>query len=87
MKRREFIGVIGACAAWPSIVRAQQQQPTLGVLSSSAMADWVIKAFRQGLGEGGYVEGRNLTVVYRSAENHFDRLPALAAELAKARSR
>jgi putative ABC transport system substrate-binding protein len=82
MKRREFIALVGLSAAWPNVLRAQQQ-PTLGVLSSGAMADWVSKALRQGLEEGGYVEGRNLTVVYRSAENQFDRLPTLAAELAK----
>jgi putative ABC transport system substrate-binding protein len=82
MKRREFIALVGLSAAWPAVLRAQQQ-PTLGLLSSSEMADWAIKSFRDGLAEGGYVEGRNLTVVYRSAENHFDRLPALAAELAK----
>jgi putative tryptophan/tyrosine transport system substrate-binding protein len=82
MKRREFIGMIGASAAWPCIAWAQQQ-PTLGVLSSSALADWVTAALRKGLEEGGYVEGRNLTVVYRSADNQFERLPALAAELVK----
>ncbi len=82
MKRREFIAPIGMSAAWPAVAQAQQQ-PTLGLLSSSEMADWAIKPFRAGLEEAGYVEGRNLTVIYRSAENQFDRLPALAAELAK----
>lgn len=82
MRRREFIGMIGASAAWSSFAWAEPQ-PTLGVLSSSALADWVAKALRQGLEEGGYVEGRNLTVVYRSADNQFDRLPTLAAELVK----
>ena len=77
MKRREFIALIGLSAAWPAVLRAQQQ-PTLGVLSSSEMADGFIGPFRAGLEEGGYVEGRNLTVIYRSAENQFDRLPALA---------
>jgi putative ABC transport system substrate-binding protein len=82
MKRRNFIALIGLSAAWPAIARAEQQ-PTLGLLSSSEMADWAIKPFRAGLEEGGYVEGRNLTVIYRSAENQFDRLPALAGELVK----
>jgi putative ABC transport system substrate-binding protein len=82
MRRREFIELIGLSALWPSMAWAQQQ-PTLGLLSSSQMADWAIKSFREGLAEGGYVEGRNLTVVHRSAENQFDRLPALAAELVK----
>jgi putative ABC transport system substrate-binding protein len=80
MKRREFIALIGLSAAWPTAVQAQQR-PTLGLLSSGEMADWAIKTFRAGLEESGYVEGRNLTVIYRSAENQFDRLPALAAEL------
>jgi putative ABC transport system substrate-binding protein len=82
MKRREFITLIGVSAAWPIVARAQQR-PTLGLPSSNEMADWAIKPFRAGLEEGGYVEGRNLTVIYRSAGGQFDRLPALAAELVK----
>jgi putative tryptophan/tyrosine transport system substrate-binding protein len=82
MKRREFIALIGLSAAWPAVLRAQQQ-PTLGLLSSSEMADPFIRSFREGLEQGGYVEGRNLTVIYSSAENQFDRLPTLAAELVK----
>jgi putative ABC transport system substrate-binding protein len=80
MKRREFIAMIGLSAAWPALAEAQQR-PTLGLLSSGEMADWAIKPFRAGLEASGYVEGRNLAVIYRSAENQFDRLPALAAEL------
>jgi putative ABC transport system substrate-binding protein len=82
MKRRDFIALIGLSAAWPTVPRAEQQ-PILGLLSSSEMADWAIGPFRAGLEEGGYVEGRNLTVIRRSAGNQFDRLPALAAELVK----
>jgi hypothetical protein len=82
MKRREFMALISVSAAWPAVAQAQQR-PTLGLLSSSEMADWAIKPFRAGLEEGGFVEGRNLTVIYRSAEDQFDRLPALAEELAK----
>jgi putative ABC transport system substrate-binding protein len=82
MKRRDFIALIGLSAAWPAVPRAEQR-PTLGLLSSSEMADWAIGPFRAGLEEGGYVEGGNLTVIRRSAENQFDRLPALAAELVK----
>jgi putative tryptophan/tyrosine transport system substrate-binding protein len=74
--------LIGLSAAWPAVPRAEQQ-PTLGLLSSSEMADWAIGPFRAGLEEGGYVEGRNLAVIRRSAENQFDRLPTLAAELVK----
>src|SRR4051812_7670216 len=81
MHRRKLITLLGGMAvAWPLVARAQQR-PTLGLLSSTEMADWAIKAFRTGLAESGFVEGRNLTVIYRSAESQFDRLPALAAEL------
>ena len=69
-------------AAWPALAQSQQR-PTLGLLSSSELADWAIKPFRKGLEEGGYVESRNLTVIYRSADNQFDRLPELAADLVK----
>ena len=82
MKRRDFIALIGISAVWPAVAKAEQQ-PTLGLLSSSEMADWSFKPFRAGLEDGGYVEGRNLTIIRRSAENQFDRLPALAAELVK----
>jgi putative tryptophan/tyrosine transport system substrate-binding protein len=82
MKRRDFIATIGVSAVWPILARAQQP-PTLGLLSSSQLADWATKPFHAGLAESGYVEGRNLTIIYRSAEGQFDRLPALAAELAK----
>src|ERR1700761_3248345 len=85
MKRREFIAMIGLSAAWPAVLWAQQQQPTLGVLSSSIMADSFIRPFREGLEQGGYVEGRNLAVIYRSADNQFDRLPALADDLVQSR--
>src|SRR4051794_10625992 len=82
MKRREFIAQVTLWTAWPALLHAQQQ-PALGLLSSGELADWAIKPFRAGLAASGYVEGRNLTVTYRSAENQFDRLPALAAELVK----
>jgi putative ABC transport system substrate-binding protein len=81
VRRRNFIALIGLSAAWPAA--AQVQQPTLGFLSSGKVADFATSAFWAGLREGGYVEGRNLSVIYRSAENQFDRLPALAAELVK----
>jgi putative ABC transport system substrate-binding protein len=82
MKRREFIALIGMSAAWPAVAKAQQQ-PILGLLSSTDLSEWFGKGFRAGLEQTGYVEGRNLTVIRRSAENQFDRLPTLAAELVK----
>jgi len=84
MERREFLALIGVSAAWPVALRAEPQ-PTLGVLSSSVMADSFIRPFREGLEQGGYVEGRNLAVIYRSADNQFERLPALADELVQSR--
>jgi putative ABC transport system substrate-binding protein len=84
MRRREFIAGLGIAAAWPSAGRAQQPAiPVVGFLRSAPLADvpHLVTAFRQGLKDIGFVEGSNVAVEYRSAENHLDRLPALAAEL------
>jgi putative ABC transport system substrate-binding protein len=86
MKRREFIGLIsGVAATWPLVVRAQQPVvPVIGFLSTlspSNMATNVMNEFRQGLKETGFVEDQNVKIEYRWADGHYDRLPALAAEL------
>jgi putative tryptophan/tyrosine transport system substrate-binding protein len=90
IKRREFITGLGSAVAWPPVVRAQQTaMPVIGFLIPESADDDYNKnltvPFLQGLKETGYVEGQNVAVEYRYAENQYDRLPALAADLVRRR--
>jgi putative ABC transport system substrate-binding protein len=86
MRRRKFAtgfaGMVAASTLWPPLLKAQQKA-VVGFLNAGApdRSVRIVAAFREGLGESGYLEGQNLTIEYRWAEGHYDRLPALAADL------
>ena len=84
MRRRDFVTLLGAAAAWPLASRAEQAtSPTIGFMSGRAPADsaHLVVAFQQGLAEAGFTDGQNIKIEYRWAEGDYDRLPALAADL------
>jgi len=88
MQRREFMSLLGGAAAIPFAASAQHSIPVIGILSGRSLDDSkeFVAAFQQGLNEAGLFEHRNVAIEYRWAENHVDRLPALAAELARKQS-
>src|SRR5215468_7304207 len=81
--RRELIAALGGGVVWLRAARAQSEMPVIGFLNGATAARYVpfAAAFRRGLSEFGYIEGQNLTIEYRWADDHYDRLPALATDL------
>src|SRR6266404_370578 len=88
MRRREFIAGLGGAVAWPMVARAQQPaMPVVGFLNGASPGELGsrVVAFRDGLGELGYVEGRNVVIEYRWGQGQNDRLPELAVDLVRRR--
>jgi putative ABC transport system substrate-binding protein len=88
LRRREFITLLGGAAvAWPLAARAQQAMPVIGFLSSGSAEGYAdtVAMIRQGLSDTGYIEGRDVTIQYRFADEHYDRLAELVADLVKRR--
>jgi putative ABC transport system substrate-binding protein len=85
MNRREFISFAAAAAAWPRAARAQQAMPVIGMLGATTAQGYAaqLAAFRRGLAEVGFLEGRDVAIEYRWAEDQYERLPELAADLVR----
>jgi putative ABC transport system substrate-binding protein len=87
MRRRQFIAGLGSAAVWPVVARAQQSAPVIGFLNSASPGGYAtnVAAFRQGLSEAGFIEGRNVAIEFRWAEDQIARLVELAADLVRRR--
>src|SRR5215813_7910236 len=86
MKRRAFIAALGGVAAWPLAARGQQPvMPAIGFLSALSLGQTshLVAAWKRGLSETGFVDGKNVAIEYRFADGQYDRLPTLAAELVR----